>query len=88
MCVILAETPAIVFECGYRASDPKERKKYVALVEDVQQKGGEVLRFSSMHESGQRKLSFPSVPRTVIYPFSRAKSAHRNSCDIDFPLGC
>ena len=40
----------------HSASDPKERKKYVALVEDVQQKGGEVLRFSSMHESGQREL--------------------------------
>lgn len=28
----------------------------MGLVEDVQQKGGEVLIFSSMHESGQRKL--------------------------------
>jgi protein pelota len=41
----------------HRASDPKERKKYVALVEDVQRKGGEVLRFSSMHESGQREFT-------------------------------
>ena len=39
-----------------RASDPKERKKYVQLVEDVRQKGAEVLIFSSMHESGQRKF--------------------------------
>ena len=41
-----------------RASDPELRKKYVALVEDVQTKGAEVLIFSSMHESGQRKLSY------------------------------
>lgn len=38
----------------FRASDPAERKKYVALVENVRDKGGEVLIFSSMHESGQR----------------------------------
>jgi stalled ribosome rescue protein Dom34 len=37
-----------------RSSDPITRKKYVALVEAVQQKGAEVLIFSSMHESGQR----------------------------------
>jgi len=42
---------------SYRASDPETRKKYVALVEAVQQKGGEVVIFSSMHESGQREVS-------------------------------
>lgn len=41
----------------FRASDPKERKKYVELVEAVRNKGAEVLIFSSMHESGQRKCS-------------------------------
>ncbi|KAI0959508.1 hypothetical protein AcW1_004313 [Taiwanofungus camphoratus] len=39
----------------FRASDAALRKKYVSLVEAVRQKGGEVLIFSSMHESGQRK---------------------------------
>lgn len=39
------------------ASDPKLRKKYVELVEGVQQKGAEVVMFSSMHESGQRTSS-------------------------------
>jgi stalled ribosome rescue protein Dom34 len=37
------------------ASDPATRKKYVGIVETTQQRGGEVLIFSSMHESGQRK---------------------------------
>lgn len=41
-----------------RASDPVLRKKYVRLVEDVRTKGAEVLIFSSMHESGQRKTTF------------------------------
>ena len=38
-----------------RAGDPSVRKKYVSMVEAVQQKGGEVFIFSSMHESGQRE---------------------------------
>lgn len=40
-----------------RASDPETRKKYVALVEGIQQKGGDAVIFSSMHESGQRMSS-------------------------------
>ena len=43
------------------SNDPKERKKYVQLVESVRQKGAEVLIFSSMHESGQRE--FASIQR-------------------------
>jgi stalled ribosome rescue protein Dom34 len=39
------------------SGDPATRKKYVEVTEAVQHKGGEVLIFSSMHESGQRKLS-------------------------------
>lgn len=31
----------------------------MALVEDIQKKGGEVFQFSSMHESGQRKFIAP-----------------------------
>lgn len=40
----------------FRASEPATRKRYVELVDAVQQKGGEVVIFSSMHESGQRSL--------------------------------
>lgn len=43
-----------------RSSVPEVRKKYVGIVEDVQQKGAEVLIFSSMHESGQRTRYSPS----------------------------
>ena len=39
------------------SNDPKERKKYVQLVESVRQRGAEVLIFSSMHESGQREFA-------------------------------
>lgn len=37
------------------SSNPLERKRFVSLVEAVQQKGGDVQIFSSMHESGQRE---------------------------------
>lgn len=46
-----------------RSSDPTTRKKYVELVEAVQQKGGEVVIFSSMHESGQRKFTMVILVR-------------------------
>lgn len=45
----------------FRASEPEVRKRYVALVEEVRAKGAEVLMFSSMHESGQRKPYHPSL---------------------------
>jgi protein pelota len=40
----------------FRAGDPQVRKRYVSIVEDVREKRGEVLIFSSMHESGQRRF--------------------------------
>ena len=55
-CVEKYRTRTMLLTQGHRASDPKERKKYVALVEGVQQKGAEVFLFSSMHESGQREF--------------------------------
>jgi stalled ribosome rescue protein Dom34 len=55
---ILAQRPIVNSAKIYSASDPATRKKYVAVVEAVQQKGGEVLIFSSMHESGQREIYF------------------------------
>lgn len=69
-----------------RASDPQERKKYVALVEEVQRKGGEVLRFSSMHESGQRKFILPSILRIVIDPFKELNQLTGIAAILTFPL--
>jgi protein pelota len=43
----------------FRASNPVQRKIYVELVEGVKSNGAEVLIFSSMHESGQRKYLLP-----------------------------
>jgi len=45
-----------------------ERKKYVALVEAVQQKGAEVLIFSSMHESGQQLNQLTGIAAILTFP--------------------
>ncbi|KAJ7682674.1 eRF1 domain 1-domain-containing protein [Mycena polygramma] len=52
----------------FRASNPETRKKYVALVEAVQQKGGEVVIFSSMHESGQQLNQLTGIAAILTFP--------------------
>ncbi|KAF8812553.1 hypothetical protein BYT27DRAFT_7182996 [Phlegmacium glaucopus] len=52
----------------FRASEPTTRKKYVALVEAVQQKGGEVVIFSSMHESGQQLNQLTGIAAILTFP--------------------
>ncbi|CAA7259871.1 unnamed protein product [Cyclocybe aegerita] len=52
----------------FRSSDPTTRKKYVAVVEAVQQKGGEVVIFSSMHESGQQLNQLTGIAAILTFP--------------------
>ncbi|KIM46071.1 hypothetical protein M413DRAFT_441135 [Hebeloma cylindrosporum] len=52
----------------FRASDPVTRKQYVHLVEAVQQKGGEVVIFSSMHESGQQLNQLTGIAAILTFP--------------------
>jgi len=52
----------------FRASNPETRKKYVALVEAVQGKGGEVVIFSSMHESGQQLNQLTGIAAILTFP--------------------
>ena len=40
----------------FRAAKLETRKQYVALVESVEENGGDVKVFSSQHYSGQRKI--------------------------------
>lgn len=40
----------------HRNQDPKERKEYVRMYDDVVEAGGDVKIFSSMHVSGEREL--------------------------------
>ncbi|KAI0774204.1 pelota [Fomes fomentarius] len=52
----------------FRSSDPALRKKFVSMIEDVQQKGGEVLIFSSMHESGQQLNQLTGIAAILTFP--------------------
>lgn len=72
----------------FRAGDPEVRKRYVSLVEDVREKRGEVLIFSSMHESGQRRYHAIDESRPLMIPHTyRTQSNHRDCCHLDFPTG-
>ncbi|XP_006460238.1 hypothetical protein AGABI2DRAFT_203120 [Agaricus bisporus var. bisporus H97] len=52
----------------FRSSDPATRKKYVEVTEAVQHKGGEVLIFSSMHESGQQLNQLTGIAAILTFP--------------------
>ncbi|KAJ2930232.1 hypothetical protein H1R20_g6904, partial [Candolleomyces eurysporus] len=52
----------------FRSSDPATRKKYVEMVEAVQSKGGEVIMFSSMHESGQQLNQLTGIAAILTFP--------------------
>jgi protein pelota len=59
----------------FRSPSVARRKQFVKLVEDVKAYGGEVLIFSSMHESGQREWRFSSDWRGAVVTARERKSA-------------
>jgi stalled ribosome rescue protein Dom34 len=70
----------------FRAGDPEVRRRYVSLVEGVREKRGEVLIFSSMHESGQRRYhTIDDQYQLMIVLACRAQSNHRYRCYLDVP---
>jgi len=52
----------------FRSSDIVTRKKYVALVESVRERGGAVYIFSTMHVSGQQLQQVGGVAAILRYP--------------------
>ncbi|KAM0755950.1 hypothetical protein T439DRAFT_320648 [Meredithblackwellia eburnea MCA 4105] len=52
----------------FRSPSVARRKKFVTLVEDVKRFGGEVLIFSSMHESGQQLNGLTGIAALLSYP--------------------
>ncbi|KAI9448170.1 pelota [Lactarius indigo] len=52
----------------FRAGDPEVRRRYVSLVEGVREKRGEVLIFSSMHESGQQLNQITGIAAILTFP--------------------
>lgn len=52
----------------FRSPSVARRKKFVKLVEQVKGYGGEVLIFSSMHESGQQLNALTGIAAILSYP--------------------
>ncbi|PWN29828.1 hypothetical protein BDZ90DRAFT_230666 [Jaminaea rosea] len=52
----------------FRAADPKRRKRFVGLVEEVRTQGGEVAIFSSMHESGKQLNGLTGIAAILTWP--------------------
>jgi protein pelota len=70
----------------FRASDPEVRKRYVTLVEDVREKRGEVLIFSSMHESGQRAYYIVDELRLLMIVLVELNQITGIAAILTFPL--
>jgi len=58
----------LISDSLFRNPDPQKRKKFIKLTESVQQFGGEVLVFSSMHSTGTRLNELTGVAAILTYP--------------------
>lgn len=63
----------------FRSPSVVRRKLFVKLVEDVKAYGGEVLIFSSMHQSGQQLNTMTGLAAILTYPLDST------SCFTFFP---
>lgn len=60
----------------FRSSDVITRKQYVALVESVRERGGNVYVFSTMHVSGQQLQQVSGIAAILRYPMPDLVSFH------------
>ncbi|OAV91144.1 translation factor pelota [Puccinia triticina 1-1 BBBD Race 1] len=58
----------LISDSLFRNPEPEKRKKFIKLTESVQQFGGEVLVFSSMHSTGTRLNELTGVAAILTYP--------------------
>lgn len=58
----------MVTDSLFRSSDVHERKRFVALCEEIESQGREVLVFSSLHASGEQLDSVSGVACILLYP--------------------
>jgi protein pelota len=57
-----------------RSQNVGERRKWVAIVEEVKSSGGEVLIFSSIHESGKQLDQLTGVAAILNFPLPETES--------------
>mmetsp|Transcript_25906 Transcript_25906/g.81118 ORF Transcript_25906/g.81118 Transcript_25906/m.81118 type:complete len:323 (-) Transcript_25906:198-1166(-) len=58
----------LITDALFRAADPRERRKYVDLVEGVRESRGEVHLFSSLHVSGEQLGQITGVAAILRFP--------------------
>ena len=57
-----------------RSQNIGERRKWVGIVEEVKSSGGEVLIFSSIHESGKQLDQLTGVAAILKFPLPEMES--------------
>ena len=57
-----------------RSQNVGERRKWVGIVEEVKSAGGEVLIFSSIHESGKQLDQLTGVAAILNFPLPEIES--------------
>ena len=60
----------LVTDALFRSDDLATRKKYVTMVEDVKTAGGQVLIFSSLHESGKQLSQIGEIAAILTIPLT------------------
>lgn len=77
----LAVASLLVLDQLFRADDVQVRRKYVDLVEQVRESGGNVYIFSSMHVSGQQLKQVSGIAAILRYPMPDVEE----EANDDFP---
>lgn len=67
----------------FRSSDIPTRKKYVKLVEDVKEAGGEVRIFSSMHVSGEQLGQLSGIAAILRFPLPDIEDEEEHEKDAN-----
>lgn len=58
----------LITDAMYRSNNFVERKKYVDLIESVRENGGKVLKFSSLHVSGEQLNNYTGIAAILRFP--------------------
>jgi protein pelota len=64
----------LISDSLFRSQNVGERRKWVAIVEEVRKGGGEVLIFSSIHESGKQLDQLTGVAAILSFPLPEVES--------------
>ena len=67
----------------FRSQEINTRKRWVRVVDDVKDQGGEVRVFSSMHESGKRLEGLGGIAAILTFPIEDLDEALAGGHDLD-----